>query len=249
MNNIKQLPPAFLKARLDLINRELNQLPSIRIGKHGNVEVIRAYKFSSDHRKYTEYKLTSKKGQLLMSKYEFREKLLSIKKQLEAILPSPPAPSILDPQLNTPLFGVEFWNSLKSQSNNYKSDAVYEYKNYRMRSRGEVIIAQVLDSLGLMYKYEPIIRIGSEYYSPDFVVYLPEIRRCFIIEFLGRLDDDDYLNDNLPKIGAYLKYGMIINKDLLLYCGYEKRMVSPDEVLDDLVSLIRKLCRMHSVNQ
>lgn len=248
MNNIKALPPAFLKARLTLINRELDQLPRIQIGRHGADEVIRAYSFSSDHRTHNEYKLTSKKGQLLMSKYELREKLLSIRKQIEAVLPPSYTAPDLNPQLHKPLFGVDFWNSLKPQSNNYQSKSVYEYKNIKMRSRGEVIIAQVLDSLGLMYKYEPIIRIGDEYYSPDFVVWLPELRRCFIIEFMGRLDDDDYLTDNLPKLGAYLKSGMIINKDLILFCGYENRMVSPDEVLDDLVALIKKLCRMYAVS-
>ena len=63
----------------------LNQLPRIQIGRHGADEVIRAYSFSSDHRTHNEYKLTSKKGQLLISKYELREKLLSIRKQIEAV--------------------------------------------------------------------------------------------------------------------------------------------------------------------
>lgn len=246
MNKINRLPAPFLKARLALIKQELLAIPSIKIGRHGDVEVIRAYNFLPDHRTYTEHKLSSSKGQALYSQMERKQKLIGIRKQIEALIPSSDESLTLDPHLNAPLLDEQFWNSLKPQSNTYRSDSYYEYKQYKMRSRGEVIIAQVLDSLGLTYKYEPVFLIGNKYYSPDFVVYLPELKRCFIIEFLGRLDDDGYLDDNIPKIRTYLKSGMIINKDLLLFNGYHNTMVSPDEVLDDLIALIRKLCRMNS---
>lgn len=246
MNNINRLPAPFLKARLALINQELQEIPSIGIGKHGDIEVIRAYNYLSGHRTCTEHKLCSPRGQELLNKHKRRQYLLGIRKQIEALIPSSADSVMLDPLLNVPFLDEQFWNSLKSQSNTYKADSHYEYKQFRMRSRGEVIIAQVLDSLGLIYKYEPVFQIGSKYYSPDFVVYLPELKRCFIIEFLGRLDDDGYLDDNLPKIRNYLKSGMVINKDLLLFNGYINTMVSPDEVLDDLIALIQKLCRMNS---
>ena len=115
-----------------------------------------------------------------------------------------------------------------------------------MDSRGEMIVAQTLESLGLEYKYEPRIIIGGEVYYPDFIVYLPEFERCFFVEFMGRLDDEKYISRNKFKLMDYLKSGMVINRDLLVFCGYENSMVNSDDMTDDIVALINKFCRMYS---
>ena len=109
-----------------------------------------------------------------------------------------------------------------------------------------MIVAQCLDSLGLMYKYEPRIIIKGEEYYPDFIVYLPEFQRCFFIEFLGKLNDDKYISRNEFKLMDYLNSGMVINRDLLLFCGYEDSMVNADDMIDDIVALIKKYCRIYS---
>ncbi len=43
----------------------------------------------------------------------------------------------------------------------------------------------------------------------------------------------------------YLNSGMIVNRDLLLFCGFEDRMVNADDMKDDIMALIRKYCRMY----
>lgn len=243
MNNIKQLSPAFLKARLDLINRELNQLPRTGIGKHRQSAVIREYKPGAQY----EHLIISKKGQALLSQHERRNALLIVKEQLESILSSCDEASPIDPNKVPPLMGEEFWNKLESSSNNHELESDYSYKGVAMRSRGEVIIAQVLDSLGLIYKYEPTIVIDGKKYCPDFIVYLPELKRCFVIEFLGMIDDFNYAMSNTTKLMSYLKVGMIINKDLLIFSGTRRSMTSPDEIKADIIALINKLCNILTV--
>lgn len=245
MNNIKALPPAFLKARLTLINRELDQLPRTRIGTHRRSQVIREYHRDSQ----TEHLISSNKGQILLSQHERRNALLVIKDQLERILSSCDLTCKLDPYLDKPLMGEDFWNELEESTNNYESQSDYSYKGIAMRSRGEVIIAQVLDSLGLQFKYEPSFTINGKTYCPDFIVYMPELKRCFIIEFLGMIDDFNYAMNNTTKLMGYLRSGLIINKDLLIFCGTRNSMTSPDEIRDDIIALITKLCRILSVNQ
>jgi hypothetical protein len=243
MNNIKKLPPAFLQARLDLINRELSQLPRTWIGTHRNSKVIRNYHGETQ----SEHLISSNKGQLLLFQHERRHALLVIKEQLESILSSCSETASLDPNKVPPLMGEEFWNKLESSSNNHELESDYSYKGVAMRSRGEVIIAQVLDSLGLLYKYEPMITIDGKNYCPDFIVYLPELKRCFVIEFIGMIDDFNYAMSNTTKLMSYLKVGMVINKDLLIFSGTRRSMTSPDEIKADIIALINKLCNILTV--
>ena len=63
---------------------------------------------------------------------------------------------------------------------------------------------------------------------------------------MGRLDDEKYISRNKFKLMDYLKSGMVINRDLLVFCGYENSMVNSDDMTDDIVALINKFCRMYS---
>ena len=49
MNNINRLPPAFLKARLRIINSKLDRIPSIHEGTHNGRPVVRSYKGKIKH--------------------------------------------------------------------------------------------------------------------------------------------------------------------------------------------------------
>ena len=144
------------------------------------------------------------------------------------------------------LYNKDMWERIHIRAEFEEKTTGYQYKDMMMDSRGEMIVAQTLESLGFEYKYEPRIIIGDEVYYPDFIVYLPEFERCFFIEFMGRLDNDKYISRNKFKLMDYLKAGMVVNKDILLFCGYEDSMVNADDMIDDFVALIKKYCRMYS---
>lgn len=178
--------------------------------------------------------------------YNIRNDLISLKKLLNSYLSSLPETKPIDPSKFDSYFNKEFYDNLTLRSEKDPIVTGYLHNDIYMRSRGELLVAEALDSLGLEYKYEPMIRIRGKICYPDFIVYLPEFNRCFFIEFLGRLDDDQYVADNSFKIGRYLQSGMTINEDILLFCGWENRMVSTESIVDDIVSLIVKYCRMYS---
>ena len=244
MNNINRLPPAFLKARLKFVNARLEQMPNICIGTHNNQRVVRSYKGKIKH----EYQEGSKKCIELLSEYEFRNKLLLFKKQLEACLSLSTDMPDIDPAKIRSKYDRAYFEGLHTWSEYEPLVTGYKHKDIYMRSRAEMILADVLDSLNLEYKYEPKIEINGRTYYPDFVVFLPEFNRCFFIEFLGRLNDEQYAVENGCKIGNYFRSGMVINEDLLLFCGWENRMVSSDCMVDDIVALITKFCRMYAVS-
>ena len=244
MDKIALLPPEVLQARLSLINKELNSIPRLTLGKHRGVSIVRENRYEGGIRIINEYSVSSPQGRELMPILKRRSDLLSLKKVLDQLV-VPSSSSIDLRMINTP-FDKAFWDHLRSGGVEGYAEGRYEHNGRKLRSRGEVVIAQVLDSLGLEYKYEPTIHIGEYRYNPDFAVYLPEFERCFFIEFLGMLDKYDYVAKNSSKIYSYMSSGMVINRDLLLFYGTLNSMPSVEDIVEDIIALISKWCRMYS---
>lgn len=116
---------------------------------------------------------------------------------------------------NSPFsFTFEEWNNLV-ELNDQDIQAGYRHGNRLFRSKSEMLIAQILESLGLEYKYEPIVEINGLTRYPDFAVYCPETGRYFFIEHLGRMDDPKYRFDNLSKIDLYESNGIRNGVDII----------------------------------
>ena len=248
MDRISRLPTAFLRARLELIEKELEVLPAVCIGKHRNSPTIRTYYYEDGIRRKREYAMSSSGGQELLAQWRSRSELINNKKIIKSLITPTSDLSSIDPLKASSLFDDSFWKELNVVPNQKDPERPYEHNGIYMRSRGEVLVAQVLDSLNLEYKYEAVITIGDEVYYPDFVVYLPEFRRCFVIEFLGMLDSKSYAFKNGIKISNYLNYGMVLNEDVLVFCGTRTSMPSAESIADDIVALVRKYCRIYSSN-
>ena len=245
MNNMSKLPQPFLHARLKNIDDELEGLPYMSIGQHGGRTVIREYYTENGVSKRLEKSVKNPKGRYLLERFKRRELLMEEKRIIESLITGSSA-AVIDPQKVKTIFNKELWDRMSSQTMDVDPDIVYVHNGIRMRSRGEVVIAQVLDSLGLEYKYEIRIMIDGDEYYPDFAVFLPVFQRFFFIEFLGKADDKKYMVRNGLKIGTYINAGMIINEDLLIFEGTSKSMPDVETITEDIVALISKYCRMYS---
>ncbi len=90
-----------------------------------------------------------------------------------------------------------------------------------MRSKSEQILADRLYLSGIPYHYE-VNRINYDVYGdaytvqPDFKILNKRTRQVFIWEHLGRLGDNDYCSDSLPKINDYIRDNLIPGKNLIL---------------------------------
>ena len=243
---ISRLPTAFLRARLDLIDKELEEMPNVYVGRHCNSTIVREYYSENGIRKQHEYALNSEKGKALLSLCDRRKEITNAANLIRNLVVSRENTQKIDLRSVDTVFDDAFWNRLRPSSSGIDGEIPYEHNGIRMRSRGEVVIAQVLDSMGLAYKYEVRLQIGDDIYYPDFAVYLPEFKRCFFIEFLGMLDSQSYAYKNGIKIGNYLNAGIVINKDILLLCGTKLSMPSAEEIVEDICSLIKKYCVIYS---
>ena len=103
----------------------------------------------------------------------------------------------------------------------HKSDApqgnLETIKGEKVRSKSEVIIANLLTSHNIPYHYEyPVqIRRGLTFHT-DFLCLNPRIRQEFFWEHCGRMDDPEYTTNMTARISEYAKKGIIAGKNLIL---------------------------------
>ena len=123
---------------------------------------------------------------------------------------------MLRPNSDNP-YNSEFWKSLRESANDYPKDKEYLHNGIIMRSVFETVVAQILDQLGIEYKYDTLIRVsGKKHLSPDFAMNLREFNRCGFAEAMGGLSNFGYLNNNIDKYGKYLNCGLYPNRDVAL---------------------------------
>lgn len=88
-------------------------------------------------------------------------------------------------------------------------------KGERVRSKSEVIIADILFLKGIEYHYEENLTIGKEVIAPDFKVAVASQQRFRRIEHFGMIGDSKYLEECLWKIRLYVSNGFIPGDDVI----------------------------------
>ena len=87
----------------------------------------------------------------------------------------------------------------------------------RVRSKSELIIANLLSKEGIPYKYECPLRLkGFGTVHPDFTALRRNARREIYWEHLGMMDDPEYTARAVRKISAYILNGFYPGEDLII---------------------------------
>ena len=86
----------------------------------------------------------------------------------------------------------------------------------RVRSKSEMIIANMLYDYGIPYKYECPINVGGEIIHPDFTILRLSDRRIIYYEHCGRMGDPGYVEDMIDRSRKYTFAG-IYQGDKLFY--------------------------------
>ncbi len=114
---------------------------------------------------------------------------------------------------------VKHWLDEKYEMNRmYPEGKVYSTKKGEMvRSKSEVILADMYYDLGIPYRYEcALVLKDGRVKFPDFTVLDVNRRQIIYHEHLGLLDDENYRKENLLKINEYRKNGIYIGKNLMI---------------------------------
>lgn len=233
----------YLVLKTKYIEEQYSYIPPIYRNKHYGRYVIQYYEGGRRH----EVQPTSPRYQQLEYKYLRRKALKNELKVLYSMCMSRQNYKIRDDIHKV----LDYNDYQKMVSNTSNSDGKhpYQHKEFYMRSRFEVSMAYVLDSLGLDYKYEPTIYLGDYMINPDFVVYLPEFDCCIIIECEGMTNRVGYVNRNGMKFTEYLYSGLVFGMTLVVLQGTDKQMPSPEIMRNAVVSAINNVTAMYVLKE
>ena len=229
----------YLNLRFSYCNKKLAGLPRVFRGVHRGEAVLRIRQQSKDGRfMVKEILATSKKAAALNEIDLLRKRLTEEIKTLKHT-------NGVDPRISSGMrvaksnnMNGDFFKRLTAESNSRSINSNYFHRGIQMRSRAELLVAEVLDELNLQYKYEPAIEFNGTVYNPDFIVYIEAIDCCFIIEVLGMTDSLDYWHKNASKFADYASAGLLINDDLLLIAGTESHIPDTDDIYNSIVGMI-----------
>lgn len=96
-------------------------------------------------------------------------------------------------------------------------------KNERVRSKSEILIANLLNKLGIPYRYECPLKLKSIGSSnpnltiyPDFTLLDKRNRKEVFLEHFGMMDNLEYVENVVLKLSTYESNGIYVGKQLLV---------------------------------
>lgn len=110
------------------------------------------------------------------------------------------------------------WTAEQPKRNPYRSeDYKYETKRgERVRSKSEMMIADILYDAGIYYRTDCLLRIGGESMYPDFQMLRPRDNALVIWEHFGLTDRSDYVSRAFDKIMKYGNAGFTAGRTLIV---------------------------------
>ena len=126
-------------------------------------------------------------------------------------------------QLVTPLFinnenYAQQWQAQKFERKKDQPDGTYQtIKGEYVRSKSEIIIANLLHNKKVPYHYEYPLKLSNGVtIHPDFFCLNKRTRQEFYWEHCGIMDDPTYTTNLTQRISDYSKTGIIPGKNLIL---------------------------------
>lgn len=135
------------------------------------------------------------------------------------------------------------WKSITYEGLKFREDDTTNYitdAGERVRSKSELVIANLLYKNNIPYKYECPLNINNNIIYPDFTVLNARKRKVIYWEHFGMMGDTEYSNNAIRKIVSYSKSNILIGDRLIT--TFETANNSID--LEQLNKLIR--CYFHS---
>ena len=126
-------------------------------------------------------------------------------------------------QLITPIADTKEEFAKKWESVKYEPMAINDNIEFvsangvKVRSKSELIIANMLEKNGVCYRYEyPITLKGLGTVRPDFFCLNKRTGKEYVWEHFGMMDNIAYANKNINKIQIYEQNGFLAGKNLIM---------------------------------
>ena len=121
------------------------------------------------------------------------------------------------------------WQMLEAEQNPFKKEErKHYYKGVFFRSKSEVLVAMVLDSHGLEFKYETALRVSGRTIYPDFVIRRKRDGKLFIWEHFGLIYLDKYRRNMYERLEELHQAGFNPWDNLLMSFDSEDGSIDMD---------------------
>ncbi len=103
------------------------------------------------------------------------------------------------------------WAYEKYETNElYKDGLVYgTVGGLMVRSKSEAIIAGLLESYDIPFRYEAALKLEGKTYYPDFTIMRPRDNNILYWEHFGMMDDEEYASRAERKLAVYRKNSIL----------------------------------------
>ncbi|MBO7407401.1 MAG: hypothetical protein J6V14_07190 [Clostridia bacterium] len=130
------------------------------------------------------------------------------------------------------------WQSLPFETTQYFEENKNQHtaQGEYVRSKSELLIANMLYRAGVNYKYEHPLSLGWNTIYPDFTILDVRQRKVFYWEHFGKIDEQDYAINAVKRIGAYSAAGLDVVNKLIITWETELHPLSPDTVRQVMVN-------------
>ena len=128
---------------------------------------------------------------------------------------------------------ISQWESVEYQGKGFHENTpeFFTAKGERVRSKSEVIIADLLNREGNPYRYEYPVQIkGLGKIHPDFTVLNIKERKELYWEHLGMMDDETYAENAVQRIHAYEQNGIFSGEKLILTYETKENPVNQKQI-------------------
>lgn len=123
------------------------------------------------------------------------------------------------------------WEMLEAEKNSFKREEKKHYYNgVYFRSKSEVVVAMVLESHGLEFKYETELRVKGRNIYPDFVIRRKRDGKIFIWEHFGLISNDEYRQKMYRRLEELHEAGFNLWDNLLISFDSEDGSIDVDFV-------------------
>ena len=149
---------------------------------------------------------------------------------------------LVTPWIETEEDFLRKWQEHTYHGLEYKGDAVefYTLRGERVRSKSELIIADMLEREKIPYHYEcPIFLNGYGEVYPDFTVLNVKNRKEFYWEHMGMMEDPIYAEKAMKKIRTYEQNGYYVGRDLILTFESKNVPISQKQVANTIECFLK----------
>ena len=136
---------------------------------------------------------------------------------------------------------IREWKEQTYEKMSFKENSpeFFTRKGVRVRSKSEMIIADMLDEIEIPFLYEKPLKLGTWTIHPDFTLLDIKNRREIYWEHFGMMDDMDYRNDAFLKMSKYEEYGFY-QHDRLIWTFETGKQPLNTKVLRKMISQFAK---------